>query len=96
MKASNFSGLQWRNKMSKYKLMYFDVRGRAEICRLIFAAAGQEVYIDFVNCHWWAIWIKQKKFKRTYVHSADFSVTLNFSINVICCQVYDILFVEQF
>ena len=32
-------------KMPSYKLTYFDARGRAEISRLIFAAAGVE-YTD--------------------------------------------------
>ena len=31
--------------MPQYKLNYFEVRGRAEVCRLIFAQAGQE-FID--------------------------------------------------
>ena len=31
--------------MSKYKLTYFEAKGRAEISRLIFAAAGQEVIL---------------------------------------------------
>ena len=32
--------------MSKYTLTYFEARGRAEISRLIFAAAGQEVSVE--------------------------------------------------
>ena len=32
--------------MSKYTLTYFEAKGRAETCRLIFAAAGQEVSVE--------------------------------------------------
>ena len=34
---------------SKYTLTYFDARARAEVSRLIFAAAGQEVKWYFIE-----------------------------------------------
>jgi glutathione S-transferase len=38
----NISYIQRISFMSTYKLYYFNGRGRAEVCRLIFAAAGQK------------------------------------------------------
>ena len=32
--------------MAQYILTYFEAKGRAETCRLIFAAAGQEVSVE--------------------------------------------------
>lgn len=40
-RISNFS----QEKMPQYTLHYFNVRGLAELCRMIFAQAGQE-YTD--------------------------------------------------
>ena len=44
-------------KMSGYKLYYFNVRGRAEICRLAFAASNTE-FEDIRMTH--EEWAKQK------------------------------------
>ncbi|CAF1313329.1 unnamed protein product [Rotaria sordida] len=39
--------------MSTYKLTYFNARGRAEVCRLIFAAAGQKYEEIRYELHEW-------------------------------------------
>ena len=39
--------------MTSYKLVYFDARGRAELIRMIFAAAGVEFSDERVDHNKW-------------------------------------------
>lgn len=39
--------------MPSYKLIYFNIKGRAEIPRLIFAAAGQEYEDERIDFKEW-------------------------------------------
>jgi hypothetical protein len=60
-----------------YKLTYFDVKGRGEAIRLIFAATGVKYADDRVPHQYWP---KIKPSKNTFMHSQ--SIALKFIISL--------------
>lgn len=63
--------------MASYKLTYFDVRGRAEVSRMLFHASGvafEDVRLSVDStgrCPEWA-GIKERKFLKMYLHTVTY------------------------
>ena len=68
--------------MSVYKLYYFNVRGRGEICRLAFAAANieyEDIRLDSED------WVKEKECKWKILVTSDLT---DFCIYIYMCYCY--------
>ena len=63
--------------MSTYKLTYFDVRGRAETARLLFALKGQEYKNEIIQNGEWPK-LKPGNFKKFMaIHYMSFFIYIN-------------------
>ena len=66
--------------MSSYKLSYFDIRGKAEIIRLIFAQTGVEYEDIRIGQDEWRDQLKQSKPETL---NPGFHPYINFAINLL-------------
>lgn len=73
--------------MKEYKLTYFDIRGRAEISRLVFVAAGVDFTDDRIQRETWPA-LKPSKF-----HVYIYIVYTN--IDVKSCRTVEVPFLNH-